>query len=129
MSDQDQTISEAVAAAFGRAPQRGNTVLEAFVAAGFDEDQARRGVKLLESGRFLDFTDVAESLRRDQLSSWGSDNRPVAPRVTESSIVAAARSLAESARVDDERPAAGGVALSEADVTRAVRAAFGLGRS
>lgn len=78
-----------------------SSVLEAFLSAGFCQDDARRGVQMLESGLYIDFTDAADSLRRLGFSTLGRDNRPVAPGVTEARIVAAARRLSERSGAGD----------------------------
>lgn len=127
MREQDKQISEAVASAFGRAPERGHDVLEAFIAAGFTEELAGRGVRMLESGAYLNFVDVANDLRRDGFSLLGADNRPVAPRVSEASIAAAARRLEAAAEASEATGV--GVKITEADLQAALDNAFGLGRS
>lgn len=56
-------ISRAVAEAFGRAPAQPTVdATQAFREAGFSEDLAERGTRMLESGKYLGFTDAATSL-------------------------------------------------------------------
>ena len=81
-------LDAAVARLFGRHDQVSQVALDsACREAGFDEEQSRRGVQMVESGAYFDFIDAATSLR----VSFGAG--PLAGRVCEASIAEAAKRL------------------------------------
>ena len=95
----------AIGRAFGQAGAN-PAVRGALRDAGFDDEQADRGVTLWESGRFFDFEDLALFLSRGGTLGSGLDrnNRRIAPKVTPASIAEAARRLP---------PALGGTGVQE----------------
>lgn len=52
-------------------------LVEAFRAAGFDDEKARRGAQMMESGRYIDFVDAATSLAGGY--NFGGGSMPVSP--------------------------------------------------
>lgn len=92
-------LDRAVARAFG---QDDLELVAAFRDAGFDEDQAKQGARLMESGAFFGFEDVAVTMS----SGYDNANHPVAPRVTPASIAEAVKRLPAEYRVQEETPTA-----------------------
>lgn len=84
-------MDAALNALFGRAAPAGlrGDRLAAFREAGFDEDLAEHGARLLESGRFFGFEDVATTLSLSP-STWAGRQM-----VTPERIRAAAQRLSE----------------------------------
>lgn len=64
VSEEESAVEQAVAEAFGRQEpwSDGALIRAAFVEAGFSEEQAGRGLAMLESGRYAGFEDAATSL-------------------------------------------------------------------
>lgn len=83
-------VDQAVALAFGRTDNPATLAL--FRDAGFDDEQARRGAKLLESGAYSGFEDVATSMVMRRLDDA---NRDRYPGVTQGSIAAVAKRVQE----------------------------------
>jgi hypothetical protein len=93
MTDRDISeaeLDDAVAAAFGQA-RPGSAAM--FREAGFNEEQAHLGAKLMESGAYFGFEDVATSLMSGGpfAGGLGPDNRPIAPGVTAARVAEVAR--------------------------------------
>lgn len=88
MSDDDVTEADfdsVMARAFGR-PDPANVTL--FREAGFDEAAAQHGAKLMESGAFFGFEDVATTM---MLHPRDDANRLMHPNVTAASIAEVAK--------------------------------------
>lgn len=81
-------IDRAVGAAFGHTDPSHEAL---FREAGFTEEKARLGARLMESGRYLGFEDVATSMLSPGFSSLGPDNRPVVRGVTPERIAEVAK--------------------------------------
>lgn len=94
--------------------------VEDFRAAGFDVEQARRGVKMLESGLYFGFADVATSLAGGYFPSTGA---PGPSAVQQARIVEVAKRVDASTVTGDRAPGgstASGpkVSLDEAEYQR-----------
>ncbi|KAA1426462.1 hypothetical protein [Nocardioides antri] len=87
-------FDRAMARAFGHDDP---VLVAAFRDAGFDDDQAKRGARLMESGAFFGFEDVAVTMSR----GYDNGNRPVAPKVSSTSIAEAAKRLPAEYRTDE----------------------------
>lgn len=115
MGDHEVTeaqIDESVARLFDRVP---STSAEYFRRAGFCEEDAQQGARLLESGYYFSFTDVATSMGIFD----GHEFRRRNPDVTPERIAEAAK------QAKDAGLAGGGRTVSEADFDAIDDAIFG----
>lgn len=93
-------VARSVAAAFGRHQDAASPAMRAaLLEAGYGEAMVERGLRMWGTGSYVDFTDLATSLGTQH--TLGTDNRPVAPGVTESRIAEAAVSFDK--RVQEQR--------------------------
>ncbi len=100
-------MDRAVAAAFGRQDAAADPrMIAAFREAGFSEDQANEGARLMESGLYFGFADVANTIMRGPgMSFYDAGNKPIAPNVTPYSIAEVAKKLTGQREILERRTA------------------------
>lgn len=93
--ERDVEVSEAVTRAFGREP---SSTLDLFKQAGFCDEDAATGAKLMESGAYFGFEDAATSMGIFDPSAFRRRNPGVSPERIRKVAEAAEGSLDESGR-------------------------------